>query len=152
MTDIELVPLAFGGDEDAFLRLYKTYYRLARHVAGQCTHSYADAEDAAQLVFVWLLEGRWRLDPATVTDGGNLFGLVRTLAVYASWRSYRPREEQNDDEVAVAVRIARSTWPTPEGRLLRLELRQRIRDAIRALPAAYRRVAIARYSPRTLRA
>jgi len=139
------VALAAAGDAEAFERLYRTYHPLALNVARQCTGMAADAEDAAQTVFMWLLSGRWRLDPDTVTHRGNLYGFVKVLAVHASWRSWRPIEERDADELTVALLRIRSPWPTPEELLLRRELRQRIAAAIGSLPRQYRRAAMLRY-------
>jgi RNA polymerase sigma factor (sigma-70 family) len=79
-----------------------------------------------------------------VTANGGIHGFVKAIAIYAAWRTHRP-VEGDDDDLAVALRFTRSTWPTPEARLLARELRQRVRQAIRDLPPQYRRTALLRY-------
>lgn len=146
LTDVQLVPLAAAGDEDAFVRLWGRYHPLALGVARQIAQRPADAEDAAQLVFQWLLEDRWRLNPDVQMSGGNVAGLVKRLTVYASWRLQRPVQETDVDELGTIIKLARSRWPTPEQRLLAKELRERILAAIKGLyPPYLRRTAELRY-------
>jgi RNA polymerase sigma factor (sigma-70 family) len=140
MTDVELVPLAAAGDVEAFERLYRAYYSFAVNHAQQLTRDRYAAEDAAQTTFMWLLQGRWRLDALTLTDRGNLFGFIRTLTVYASWRTYRPHDGESDEpDYPSAVKLARSTWPSPEARLLAREVRHAILSAIDGLYPPYLR-------------
>jgi RNA polymerase sigma factor (sigma-70 family) len=142
LTDIELVAEAVSGNEDAFGRLYTKYFAFARNVAAKLT---PDPDDAAQLVFQWLLENRWRPQPYVVTDNGNIFGLIRKLSVFAAWRTLAPREETGAADGETAYRLAVSNTRSPEQILLARELRERIARAIAALPPRYRATARLRF-------
>jgi RNA polymerase sigma-70 factor (ECF subfamily) len=146
LTDVELVPLAMAGDIDAFERLFATYNAYIRRVAGK--HAAGDlVDDTAQLVWLWLLLGRWRLQalPRTAT----LFAFLGRLTHYAlaalRWQERHPTfvpwpEDEDDGPVPILL-----DSPTPETIVLREERRDRLREAIRRLPAPYRRCAHLRY-------
>jgi RNA polymerase sigma factor (sigma-70 family) len=154
MTDAELVPLAANGNADAAETLYRKYHHLAVNVARGCLP--ADridrAEDCGQDVFLWLLQGRWRLDSRAVSRTGELFGFVKVLARWAAMKQgHRLVDEHASIEPdeqwipAGEVAAAEATGPNPEAALLRKERLQHLGRAFQTLRPHLRRVAKLRY-------
>jgi len=77
LTDDGLLRRMSAGDEDAFALLYRrkhpAIYRFALQMAGNA----AVAEDVTQEVFMVLIRGAKRFDPARGTLTGFLFGIAR---------------------------------------------------------------------------
>ncbi|MEO7192653.1 MAG: sigma-70 family RNA polymerase sigma factor [Vicinamibacterales bacterium] len=149
LTDAELVPLASAGDVGAFERLYHRYYAVAFGAALRYTASRTRAEDVASEVFLWLCEGRWRIDGSVALVEGRIDPFVRKLAHFASQKlSYRAsvdRHTVRNDEDGVLLLRLHARGPTPEAQLLRRELRRHLRGAIHSLTPRMRRVALLRY-------
>jgi RNA polymerase sigma-70 factor (ECF subfamily) len=110
-------------------------YNLARWL----TRSDADAEDVVQEACVRALRffGGFRGDDAR----GWLLAIVRN-SCYDFLRRHRPQEltDPFDEEIHTAV----AQTPTPEALLLRRADRAMVRDALEALPVAWREVIILR--------
>jgi RNA polymerase sigma factor (sigma-70 family) len=149
MTDAERVPLAAKGDLKACEQLYATYYRTAVSIAkkiGAGDH----AEDAGQLVFVWLLTGRWRLDELRPSADGRLDSFVGTLTRYATWKlMYTGSKlaqlfDVSDEDRDVLAEVP-CPDPTPEETTMRRERQRRLSAALHSLPPHLRRVARLRY-------
>jgi len=77
VSDALLLRRIAGGDEEAFLHVYRqkhpAIYRFALHMTG----SASVAEDVTQEVFMALIRDPKRFDPARGTLGGFLFGVAR---------------------------------------------------------------------------
>jgi len=150
MTDVQLAQQAMTGNHEAFEQLYRKYNALVHNSARRLTRSRHAADEVAAEVWFWLVDGRWRLDEAATRADGQLHGFVATLAMYAvRHRSYRPSIDQHtvanhDDDGSVLARL-RSARPDPELRLLRLDIRRHVVEALRRLPPHHRRVAQLRY-------
>src|SRR5260221_13475037 len=78
-SDEELLEAALHRDEAAFTALYRrrqgAVYRFALHMSGDK----AVSEDVTQEVFMALLEGGGRFDPARGTLVSFLYGIARNL-------------------------------------------------------------------------
>lgn len=76
-TDEGLLAQIIAGSEDAFVQLYRrkqaAIYRFALHMSGNP----AVAEDVTQEVFMAIVRGARRFDPARGSVGGFLFGIAR---------------------------------------------------------------------------
>jgi RNA polymerase sigma-70 factor (ECF subfamily) len=119
----ELVRAARAGDRAAFAALYTRFAR-AVHAVVVTRVAYRDAGDLVQDVFVIALERLGQLgEPAAF--GGWILAIARTRSVDHLRRGARREEptEHVEERAAPAV-------PTAEA--------QRVLDAIRALPEAYR--------------
>jgi RNA polymerase sigma-70 factor (ECF subfamily) len=151
MTDVDLVKRAAAGDMDAFGSLYERYYSVALETALRVTRSRAIAEDAVHELFLWLAEGRWRIDPAIVPADGRVDGFVRTLARFAAFKvtyrvaAYARRAVENYDDDGSTLARLHSRFPNPETQLIEQELRDRLSQSLDALPPQLRRVAYFRY-------
>src|SRR6202795_596317 len=81
LSDEDLLGAARGGDEAAFTALYRrrqgAVYRFALHMSGDA----AVSEDVTQEVFLALLEGGGRFDPARGTLLSFLYGIARNLVL-----------------------------------------------------------------------
>jgi RNA polymerase sigma-70 factor, ECF subfamily len=77
LTDDALLAQIIAGSEDAFVQLYGRkqagIYRFALHMSGNP----AIAEDVTQEVFMAIICGAARFDPARGSVGGFLFGIAR---------------------------------------------------------------------------
>lgn len=148
MTDYERAARAASGDIEAFTQLYRTYDPLIRNIAGGIVRDRRVVEEASSEVWYWLALGRWRLTPDATPPDGTLYGFIATIARHAAIKvQYRPTyiyRQKTDDDGRILHRLHAPT-PDPERRLLRREVRQRIRELIGQLPPQYRAVAIARY-------
>lgn len=145
--DVDLVPLAAAGDREAFEHLYRTYHPLAVRVARRYLNP-DDAADCANDVFLWLSQGRWRLNPHFETDHGRLHGFVKRLTGYVAFKTAAYRDRAARDvalfDVPGMVDLHPPSW-TPEQILLRKERLLLFAVAIRALPSYLRAPARLRY-------
>jgi RNA polymerase sigma factor (sigma-70 family) len=154
--DVDLALRAQAGDLAAFEALYHRLHPLACRAALRVTRHPDTAEDVAATIWLWLVEGRWRFDPDT--RDGKLDRFVGHLAKCEAYRAiYRaPKLDREtitidlrswvDDDDSDVLRHLHARTPSPETRLLRRELRQRIVSAIASLSPALRRVALLRYA------
>src|SRR5580704_12543980 len=80
-SDDELLLRMRGGDEQAFVLLYRkrqaALYRFAQHMSG----SASVAEDITQEVFLALIRDECGYDPDRGTLSGYLFGIARKLVL-----------------------------------------------------------------------
>jgi RNA polymerase sigma-70 factor (ECF subfamily) len=135
--DDQLVGRLLGGEEAAFVEVYRRFqgsvYRFALGMLG----SKETAEDVTQETFMVLLREGERFDPKKGALGSYLRGIARFL-VYKRFR----REGRY---VALAEDFDETT-PSDEGspdeRLSRIEDVQAVRTAVAALPAHYREVIV----------
>jgi RNA polymerase sigma-70 factor (ECF subfamily) len=122
----ELVRAARGGDRGAFAQLYHRFSR-AVHAVVLSRASYRDAGDLVQDVFVVALERMRQLDDPAAFPGW-IMTIARTRAI-DHLRKKQPVE-------LVEEPVAEAPAPTAEA--------QRVLDAIRSLPEAYRETMIMR--------
>jgi RNA polymerase sigma-70 factor (ECF subfamily) len=139
-TDDELFILMRGGDEQAFVTLYRRrqgpIYRFALHMSGSQTV----AEDVTQEVFLALIREQCGFDAQRGTVSGYLFGIARKLVLryLERRRTDVPLETEADD----------SAWPElaitddPLAGLTHREGIENLRKAVSALPRRYREVVL----------
>jgi RNA polymerase sigma-70 factor (ECF subfamily) len=130
-TVADLVRRARDGDGDAFADLVRRYLRAARAVALAELGEPFDAEDACQDAFLVALE---RLEECRRPErfGGWLIQIVRNRARNIR-RSQRVRMSVPLDQVA-------SSAPGPSAE--RVELRDRLRQALAELPSVQREIVL----------
>lgn len=128
--DEELVASALNGGPDAFGLIVHRYQHAVYAVALSRLHSFAEAQDVAQQVFV---EAYQKL--AKLRDPGRLGAWLRAAATKRSIDAIRRRKEHApiDGEHEVADRGA-----LPDEDLERMQLRQKVMDAIAGLPRKQR--------------
>ena len=130
LSDEDLLGAARGGDEAAFTALYRrrqgAVYRFALHMSGDATVS----EDVTQEVFLALLEGGGRFDPARGSLLSFLYGIARNLVL----RRVEKKPIEDADEVAADEDVLDD--------LTRRETIEAVRSAVLSLPTQYREAVV----------
>jgi len=131
LSDEDLLGAARGGDEAAFTALYRrrqgAVYRFALHMSGDA----AVSEDVTQEVFLALLEGGGRFDPARGSLLSFLYGIARNLMLRRLGKKLPAEladEPVADDDVL--------------DDLTRRETIEAVRSAVLSLPAQYREAVV----------
>jgi RNA polymerase sigma-70 factor (ECF subfamily) len=134
----ELLNRIRGGDERAFLALYRqrqgAIYRFALHMAG----SPSVAEDITQEVFLTLLTGNFGFDSSSGSLSSYLFGIARKLVLRHLRHGRRDVAFSNEEEEDLTPRLAVSEDLLED--LTRQEGIEVLRKAVLALPRKYREV------------
>lgn len=144
--DDDLLHLVAKGDHDAFLLLYRRYqggiYRFALHMSGDP----AMAEEVTQEVFMQVIRHPGQYQPERGSFSALLYGIARNLVLHALERSrrYLPLAEEGPDQDGGGVRPAFVGLEDPLADLTRAETIERVRQAVLALPPAYREVVVLR--------
>ena len=140
MTDTELIASILAGDTRAFERLMSLHKRTLFRTARAILRDDADAEDAVQEAFLQAYRGlgAFRGEAKLST------WLVSIAANAALMRRRRHVREALaiplDDNADPAEREGISQAPGPEGRAVRADIRQLLKDQIEALPDYYQAV------------
>jgi RNA polymerase sigma-70 factor (ECF subfamily) len=141
LTDEELLNRVMAGEEEAFVALYRrrhgAIYRFAQRVSGSRTV----AEDVTQEVFMSLMNGAVRFDPARGSLSSYLYGITRhqLFKRLEQDRSYLP---MNGAEDTRGFDDSPEQSADPLGNLTKEELIGSIRQAIASLPLHYREVVV----------
>jgi RNA polymerase sigma-70 factor (ECF subfamily) len=139
-TDDELLLRLRGGDEAAFVALYRrrqgAIYRFAMHMSGSAT----TAEDITQDVFLALLRQECGYDPERGTLSGYLFGIARKLVLRNLERGRADVALENEADDAAGLELAVIDDPLID--LTRREGIEALRRAVMALPRRYREVVL----------
>lgn len=136
-TDDELLRRLAAGDEGAFTLLFRRWqgpiYRFGLRMSG----SPAVAEDVTQEVFMALITGAGRYDPARGSLPSYLFGVARNQALrrIEKERAYVPLPDDDPDDAP------RASGDVIED-LARSERVARVREAVLSLPPHYREVVV----------
>ncbi|MDT4966272.1 MAG: polymerase sigma-70 factor, subfamily [Acidobacteriota bacterium] len=141
-SDDELFRLMLGGDENAFVSLYRRrqggIYRFALQMSG----SESVAEDVTQEVFIVLMNDASRYDPEKGTLSAYLYGIARNhvLRSLGRERSFVSIDNSSEDSVgSVGEFVAHDD---PLGDLTRNETIEAVRQAVTTLPTHYREVVV----------
>jgi RNA polymerase sigma-70 factor (ECF subfamily) len=135
-SDEVLLPALAGGDESAFLIVYRrrqaSIYRYALHLG-------SDIDVAAEVVqetFLTLLRDAGRLDPSRGTVLAWLFAVARNqvLRQLRSRRQHLSLEDENQDELIAAGCVVTEVE--------REQLSGRLREVMATLPPVYREVLV----------
>jgi RNA polymerase sigma-70 factor (ECF subfamily) len=131
VDDLRLVERIRQGEEEAFAALFERYkasvFRYAVHMRGGDT---ALAEDVVQEVFLAFLRQLERFDAARGTVQAYLLGITRRQVL-------KQLDDVRDEESLDGV-DGPSVESDPLEHLTRAEATARVRQAIAALPPAYR--------------
>jgi RNA polymerase sigma-70 factor (ECF subfamily) len=131
--DEELLKRALAGEEQAFTLLYRRRQAGIYRFAFQMSGSHPVAEDVTQEVFLTLVRDGARYNPGRASLAAYLYGIARNLVL-----RWLERQKPADIEAADAIRSSSD----PAGELERDESIRAVRDAVLALPAHYREVAV----------
>src|SRR5262249_28056364 len=130
--DVELLERMLDGDEEAFACLYKRHqgsiYRFTLHMVG----SPAAAEDVTQEVFIALMEGGRRFDPAKGLLLPFLYGIARNRVLRRIDKDYDASSAE--EEIACDEDLLDD--------LTRREAIEYVRRAVVTLPTIYREVVV----------
>jgi RNA polymerase sigma-70 factor (ECF subfamily) len=136
MTDPELLGRMAGGDEGAFVTLYRRcqggIYRFALQMSG----SPQVAEEVAQEVFLALIRDGTGYDPARGSVAGYLYGIARNQVRRHLERDAAYQELDPDAEETLA------SAEDPLADLAREERLDSLRRAVLSLPGNYREVVV----------
>ncbi len=141
MSDEDLLQLMIGGDEDAFVLLFRKRQGAIYRFALQMTGSEATAEDVTQEVFMALLRSASRFDPERGPLLSFLYGIARNqvLRRLERDRPFLPLEsEESDGDDAIGPVENRD----PLVDLTRNELIDGVRQAVLTLPQHYREAVV----------
>jgi len=141
-SDEELVARVLAGHREAFSHLVRRHqdavYSMCCHILGQRE----EARDAAQEAFVRAYGSLGRL-----IDRRSFGSWLRGIAAHVALDLARQRQRllARPDITASEIEASQSTAPDPERSLTARETIREVRDAINALPEAYRLVAMFRF-------
>jgi RNA polymerase sigma-70 factor, ECF subfamily len=139
-SDHDLLRRMQGGDEEAFLLLYRRrqgdVYRFALRMSG----SPQVAEDVTQDVFLLLMREPERFEPERGSLAAYLYGIARNRVLRHLGSVHLPLAGGRRDQCTAAEASMQAASPL-EG-LTRQEDIERLRQAVLALPARYREVVV----------
>jgi len=133
--DGELLEAAWGGDEDAFIEIYRRHKDRVYRFAHRMTGSAETARDVTHSCFAALLEGRGRYDR-------RLSSLATYLCAAARNQSLRHAQRGWREPPLVGTDPRSGQEPDPLETLLRSERSQRVREALASLAPLHREVLI----------
>jgi RNA polymerase sigma-70 factor, ECF subfamily len=138
-SDDDLLRRSATGDEEAFVALYRRrqagVYRFALHMCGNPTV----AEEVTQEVFLCVIREGGRFDSGRGSAMSYLFGVARNqvLKHLERDRQYTSIEAESDSKPDLACDA-----PGPLADLTRAETIEAVRQAVLALPEAYREAVV----------
>jgi RNA polymerase sigma-70 factor (ECF subfamily) len=136
LSDETLLRQSGGGDEKAFLALYRRrqagIYRFALHMSG----SASVAEEVTQEVFLAVIRDGKRFDESRGTAAAFLFGVARNhvLKLLQRNRAYIGLDDESATEPPASADVL--------GDLTRAEAVENVRQAVLELPAVYREAVV----------
>jgi RNA polymerase sigma-70 factor, ECF subfamily len=135
-SDQALLQATLGGDEGAFVEIYRRHKDRVFRFAYRMTGSPETARDVTHSAFVGLLEAPGRYDAERAGLGTYLCAAARNLSLRHASRAWRERP------LSSAPGERTSGEPDPEQGLLAAERARLVRDAVLALPPLHREVLI----------
>ena len=135
-ADADCVRAALAGDREAFATIYQRYHAIVYRFARLMSGSASIAEDVTQETFVALMRDLHRYEPHRAGLATYLYGVARNLT-RARLRRDR-RFVRLEDSGATDMPGAHD----PSSTLAGSRDRERVREAIAALPSRYREVVI----------
>ena len=134
--DAELLEATFGGDENAFLEIYRRYRDRVYRFAYRMTGSPEAAHDVTHSCFASLLENPRRYDGRRASLGTYLCTAARNQSLRHASRAWR------ESSGGGSADLRPSRGPGPLEVLLEEEKAQVVRDALAALAPLHREVLI----------
>jgi len=142
-SDIELMLAVQRGDETAFTELVGRHRNAVVNLAYRYLGNRADAEDLTQEVFWKVYRARARYQPSAKFTtwlyriaANSCLNEVRNRKNRPTFQAADLHDAGGDEEGA--ARVADSSRPEPPAALERDELRERVREAVEALPERQR--------------
>ena len=135
-SDQELLLATVGGDEGAFVEIYRRHHDRVFRFAYRMTGSPETARDVTHSAFVGLLEAPGRYDAQRAGLGTYLCAAARNLSLRHASRVWRERP------LTSALGMRPSGEASPEQGLLLEERSRLVRDAVLALAPLHREVLI----------
>jgi RNA polymerase sigma-70 factor (ECF subfamily) len=135
-TDDQLLSATLGGDEGAFLEIYRRHRERVYRFSYRMTGSPEAARDITHSCFASLLEAPGRYDAERAGLGTYLCAAARNLSLRHASRGWRERP------LSSALGQRASGEPDPEQGLLAEERARLVRDAVLALAPLHREVLI----------
>lgn len=134
-TDAQLLEATLGGDEEAFLEIYRRHRDRVFRFAYRMTGSADTARDITHTCFASLLQDPRRYDDGRCALGTYLCAAARNQSLRHASRAWRECPEEAPDRRP-------SREPGPLERLLSEETSSIVRRAVAALPPLHREVLI----------
>lgn len=122
-TAVSALKIAAGADD--LEQAFRTHNASVLRAAFRITGNLADAEDAAQVVFLRLLRGE--LDRSRISDIG---GYLRRAAVNAALDILRSRSVRPQTPIEDAASFPSDSEPGPDRAMSSAEIRSRLRQAL----------------------
>jgi RNA polymerase sigma factor (sigma-70 family) len=142
-SDEELVARVLAGDRDAFRHLIARYERLVVHLVSRLVRDDADREEVCQDVFLRVFRG-----VGDFRFGSRLSTWIARIAHRASLNHVQKKRLPLFEDLPDAEQARRqptSAAPNPLEHAVAGEERTLVRQAVHALPAAYRTVVTLHY-------
>lgn len=137
-SETELIRRMRAGDEEAFTVLYRRHQGAVFRFALQMSGRSQIAEEATQEVFMRLMRGQGRFDPAKGNLASYLYGAARNQVLRALNQERQYAAGLGDEEHET---IPDSGAGALAG-LTRAEALESLRQAVLSLPPAYREVVV----------
>ena len=142
-SDIQLLQLALAGEEAAFTTFDRRWQGGIYRFAQRISNSGPIAEDVTQEVFLTLMDGASRYDPALGPFSSYIYGIARNhvLRRMNRERRFAPMMEDSHggDET---IDNHPGIFVDPLGNVVRQEIIQSLHRAIATLPLRYREVVV----------
>ena len=139
--ELDLVRRMKGGDESAFVHLYRRHRDAVFRLALMYSGSHATAADVTQDAFIHFIDHATQYDATRGSVGAWLCGIARNLARKAAgWREEATDPADLADDTA--PHASHIDHDTPLERVLRGEAAEQVRRAIASLAPHYRDVLI----------
>jgi RNA polymerase sigma-70 factor (ECF subfamily) len=140
LSDGDLLRLLSGGNETAFIEFYRRHQGLVYRFALQMSGKVEIAEEVTQDVFLAVMRSGGRYECERGTVAAFLYGIARNL-VYKALERERPYLTTLDDGSSdYAARL--TDGGDVEGDVAHREQVEELRQAVLALPPAYREVVV----------
>jgi RNA polymerase sigma-70 factor (ECF subfamily) len=140
LSDVELLNLARGGHDGAFVALYRMRQGKVYRFSMQMSGSRSIAEDVTQEVFLALMREPGRYDPERGSLEAFLYGVARNHVRRRLGADRRYVAIEDNDDAGDLLDQAQTADPHAD--LARAETIESVRRAILSLPEHYREVAV----------
>ncbi|MGH9722016.1 MAG: RNA polymerase sigma factor [Bryobacteraceae bacterium] len=137
LADEDLLCLSSGGDEEAFTALYRRRQGRLYRFTLQMTGEAALAEEVVQEVFLEVIRARGRFDAARGSVASWMFGIARNLVLRRLEQEGKYAHVEESDETGIETAES-----SPLEDLTRAEGLKNLRQAVLALPPAYRETVV----------
>ena len=142
-NDCDLLQKAKQGDEEAFTLLYRRFQGPVYRYALQMSGSAVLAEEVTQEVFMAIIKGETRFDPAVGTLGGYLVGIARNHLL--RFKKHEARwvaiDQESDEDCSNLSGPLVSSQNSLE-KLTQAQAVESLQKGILGLPKHYREVVI----------